>query len=99
MLSRPFITRIPAQEMIPTKQEDKEDFVIATRDSEGTYAMIYFPTGKSSSVDSSTLSSKMLKVSWYDPRTGNQTSAGFISRAPNHTFVPPSSGEKGHDWV
>ncbi|WP_073091445.1 glycoside hydrolase family 140 protein [Cyclobacterium lianum] len=99
MLSRPFLSRIPAPEMVMGEQEDGIDFVVATRDSEGSYAMVYFPTGKRTKIDSSPLSSKMLKVSWYDPRTGNQIEAGYANRSPQSTFVPPSSGRIGHDWV
>ncbi|MBD3630648.1 glycoside hydrolase family 140 protein [Cyclobacterium sp.] len=99
MLSRPFLRRIPAPEMIPGIQENNTDFVIATRDSEGSYAMVYFPTGQSKAVNCKPLNSRMLKVTWYDPRTGNQIDAGIISKAPSNTFVPPSSGGKGHDWV
>lgn len=39
MLSRPFLTRIPDQTIIVDEQTDNEEYVIATRDSEGTYAM------------------------------------------------------------
>ncbi|MDN3689629.1 glycoside hydrolase family 140 protein [Cyclobacterium jeungdonense] len=98
MLSRPFLTRIPAQEMIIGTQEDNEHFVIATRDSEGSYAMIYFPTGKPLVVDSRSLTSKTLQITWYDPRTGNAIDAGFTSSAPDGEFTPPTRG-KGNDWV
>ena len=46
MLSRPFLTRIPDQSIILDIQEDDNDYVIATRDTDKTYIMIYFPTGK-----------------------------------------------------
>ena len=49
-LSRPFLNRIPDQTMVVDKQKDDEHFVIATRDTEGSYAMIYFPTGKESRI-------------------------------------------------
>lgn len=99
MLSRPFLTRIPDQNMVVDKQEDDESYVIATRDQEGSYAMIYIPTGKTVSLNTSILKSKTLKCSWYDPRTGAWTDAGFVSSSPSFTYKAPSSGGKGHDWV
>lgn len=99
MLSRPFLTRIPDQNMVVDKQEDDENYVIATRDQAGSYAMIYIPTGKTVTLNTTTLKSKTLKCSWYDPRTGAWSDAGFVSSSPSFTYTPPSSGGKGHDWV
>lgn len=96
MLSRPFLRRIPAQEMIVEPQEDDEHHVVATRDREGSYAMVYFPTGKVIGVDTRSLQSKILKATWYDPRTGYQIAAGHISSGPDCRIHPPSAGQ---DWV
>lgn len=96
MLSRPFLSRIPAQEMIVDPQEDDEHHVVATRDSEGSYAMVYFPTGKVMGVDTRSLRSKTLRATWYDPRTGHQIAGGHISSGPDCRIHPPVSGQ---DWV
>lgn len=98
MLSRPFLSRIPDREMILDKQIDDESFVIATRDTEGTYAMLYFPTGKTIKADLSKLKGKTLKATWYDPRTGASFSGDEISVKSNALLTPPSLG-KGQDWV
>jgi hypothetical protein len=98
MLSRPFLTRIPDLEMVIDEQIDDESFVIATRDSEGTYAMVYFPTGKSVKADLSKLNGETLKVTWYDPRTGTSFSSDEITAKSSVLLTPPSSG-KGQDWV
>ncbi len=99
MLSRPFLTRIPAQEMITSTQEDNEHFVIATRDNEGSYAMIYFPTGKTVTLNSGKLSGNLLQITWYDPRTGNSYLGAAIEKSGKMEISPPTSGGKGHDWV
>lgn len=99
MLSRPFLTRVPAQEMVKTSQEDDEHYVIATKDSEGTYAMVYFPTGKTVDLDVSSLSGNRIGLSWHDPRTGNSYTDGSIEKSDRVTVTPPTYGGKGHDWV
>lgn len=98
MLSRPFLTRIPDQSMILAEQEENDDYIIATRDETGGYAMIYFPTGKSVDLNLSVLSSGSLKSWWYDPRTGNAYLDKTIENKSSIIVTPPTSG-KGHDWV
>lgn len=99
MLSRPFLTRIPYQEMIVTAQEDDENYVIATKDAEGGYAMIYMPTGKQVTLNTTSLQTKTLKISWFDPRTGIFIDGGMASRSPAFVYKAPQSGEIGLDWV
>jgi hypothetical protein len=97
-LSRPFFSRIPDQSIITATQEDNADYVIATRDTEGTYAMVYFPTGKAITLDLSMMEAKDLNIYWFDPRTGNAYSGGQLKRSKMVQVNPPTSG-KGHDWV
>lgn len=98
MLSRSYLTRIPDQSIVKTTQIDDENYTIATRDSQGNYAMVYFPTGKSVELDLSKLSRKQLKITWYDPRTGIYFNEKRISRSASYKPTPPSSG-KAQDWV
>lgn len=98
MLSRPFLSRIPDQSMITLQQGENNDYISATRDESGSYAMIYFPTGKEVTLDVSMLQGKILKSWWYDPRTGNAYQNGAIENRGSITISPPTSG-KGHDWV
>ncbi|MBN3581022.1 glycoside hydrolase family 140 protein [Algoriphagus aestuarii] len=98
MLSRPFLTRIPDQSMILDEQIDDENYVIATRDDQGTYAMVYFPTGKPTRIDFSGLKSKNLKKWWYDPRTGNSYEVQINHSSDAFLIKPPTAG-KGNDWV
>lgn len=98
MLSRPFLTRIPASKMIIENEEDFATHAIATRDEQGTYAMIYLPQGKTVKIDLSVLRSSRLKAWWYDPRTGASIDIGLLNLSRTKTFDAPSEG-LGHDWV
>ncbi len=97
LLSRPVLSRIPDQSMIMGAQEDTSDYVIATRDSAGSYAMIYFPSGKSTQIDLSKLHGETLNSWWYDPRTG-AAFKGSQLRTISLAVVPPTAGQ-GQDWV
>lgn len=98
ILSRTFLTRIPDQTMVVTQQIEDENYVIATRDSKGSYAFIYFPTGKSVTLNVSKLTGSQLKATWYDPRTGVYLNEKIISKSASYKPTLPSSG-KGQDWV
>lgn len=98
MLSRPYLNRIPDQSMVLNEQDENNDFVIATRDSQGSYAMVYFPTGKTTHLKLSDLSASNFKSWWYDPRTGNAFEGPVLQKSNEIKITPPSSG-KGHDWV
>ncbi|MFD2202125.1 glycoside hydrolase family 140 protein [Shivajiella indica] len=99
MLSKPYFSRIPDFEMVVSNQVDDENFVIATRDIEGSFAMIYFPTGKTVEVDFSALNNAEFKANWYDPRTGVIFPyLGLVLSKGKNIIQAPSSG-KGQDWV
>lgn len=97
-LSRPFLNRIPDQTMVAGKQEDNEHYVIATRDTEGSYAMVYFPSGQEKKLSLSNLSGASFTVWWYDPRTGNSFKGKPLQKVSEVAVKPPTSG-KGNDWV
>src|SRR5690606_39184869 len=84
MLSRPVLGRIPDQSMIVDNQEENPDYVIATRDQHGTYAMFYFPTGKKTKLDLKELKGAKFKSWWYDPRTGNAYPGSEINNSKHH---------------
>lgn len=98
MLSRPFFSRIPDQSIVIGKQEEDNTYKSATRDTAGTYSMIYFPTGGKADLNLSSMSRKKLKVWWYDPRTGNSFEGGIIKKSEKVLVEAPTSG-KGHDWI
>jgi hypothetical protein len=98
LLSRPFLSRVPDQDLIVSEIGENAHHVQASRDADGSYALVYVPSGKSVDVDLAKLSGGTLNAFWFDPRTG--TSSRFAALLANpraaHTFTPPSGGP---DWV
>jgi hypothetical protein len=72
--------------------------MVATRDSAGSYAMIYTPTSRAFTVKLDALTGAKVTAWWFDPRTGTATSAGAFDRGADRTFTPPTPGE-ALDWV
>lgn len=98
MLSRPYFSRIPDQSMIRSAQEDGPDRVTATRDREGRYAMVYFPTGKKMTIYLGQLQGEKFQTWWYDPRTGAAFEGESLTGNHEVTVEPPTHGA-GNDWV
>ena len=97
MESLPYLTRIPDQSLLVKAEGEGCNRVWATRDGEGSYALVYLPLGQPVTVDLKPLVDQVV-VTWFDPRTGERTAAGEIDGGQVHEFAAPSSGE-GHDWV
>ena len=71
--------------------------LIATRDSQGRYAMVYVPRkGRTFTIATSSLSGTEVKVWWYDCRNGKSFSAGKFAPGGFRTFTTPDYGQ---DWV
>jgi hypothetical protein len=102
--SRPALSRIPDDSIIVTADPPSSipgagtKRFVATRDSEGSYAMVYVPTGRSFSVNMDFIRGKEVKAWWYNPRTGEATQIGRFPKAPSKEFVSPTKGED-LDWV
>ncbi len=102
--SRPFLTRIPDDELIvvdrvPTSVPGSGRYrFVATRDLDGTYAMVYAPVGRPFRVRMEKLRGTRLTAWWFDPRTGTATRIGEFSNQGEREFIPPAPGEM-LDWV
>jgi hypothetical protein len=108
MLSRPYLNRIPAQEILigepkvpPVGNSDhyqplRASHARATRSADGSYAMVYIPQAEQTiTVDLGSLSGKV-KAWWYDPRNGKSHNAGEYPNKGNVKFTTPIAGP---DWV
>ncbi len=96
MESRPYFSRVPDQSLIVGDPGAGGLHMQATRDSEGSYAFIYFPMNdQSATIDLARLRSKQVRAWWYDPRSGVAKLEGTMP-ASQHTFKTPSYGP---DWV
>jgi hypothetical protein len=97
MLSRPYLERVPAQELIAGDQGVKYNRLIATRGK--NYAFVYTYTGRSMDINTGLLPGNKIKASWYDPRTGGITPIGVFAKEKVMKFTPPGTSKNGNDWV
>ncbi len=95
--SRPYLTRVPAPDLLVGDPGRGGEHLAAARDSEGRYGLAYTPRGAAVTVDLSRLSGQLKVAWWYDPRRGEAHRAGELS-GDRATLQPPSSGD-GQDWV
>ena len=104
MESRPFLTRVPDDSVIVVADPSSSvpgaglKRYVATRDSEGSYAMVYVPTGRPFKVKMDKISGAKVKAWWFNPRDGKATPAGEFPNTGEREFSPPMKGEN-LDWV
>ena len=96
--SRPQLNRIPDQSIILKGQGIKGEYICAFRDSTGSYEMIYIPTGKTITVNTSLINSDKLNVWWFNPRSAESIRIGVIANKAAIDFTTPGSGSE-NDWV
>ena len=98
MESRPFLSRVPDQSIVADGPAGKLDYVVATRSTDGSYAMLYFPTGKPSTVQMAKISADKVRAWWFDPREGKAEEIGMFASSGKKLFSPPFSGQD-NDWI
>lgn len=102
--SRPFLTRIPddsilVTDRVPTSVPGAGRYrFVATRDTDGTYAMVYAPIGRSFKVRMDAIKGAKVKAWWFNPRDGKATVIGEFANTGEREFTPPDKGEM-LDWV
>jgi Protein of unknown function (DUF4038)/Putative collagen-binding domain of a collagenase len=102
--SRPFLTRVPDDSVIvtdrvPTSVPGAGRYrFVATRDSLGSYAMVYAPIGRAFKVRMDKITGDKVKAWWFNPRTGKATEIGEFSNTGEREFIPPDKGEI-RDWI
>lgn len=101
---RPFLSRIPDDSIIV------DDRVVTsipgsgryrfsgTRDSDGTYAMVYAPVGRTFRVRMDAIKGDKVAAWWFNPRDGGATRIGTFPNTGERAFTPPDKGED-RDWV
>lgn len=104
MLSRPFLTRVPDDSIIvadpvPTAVPGAGRYrFVATRDQDGSYAMVYVPVWRTFKVRMDKISGRTVKAWWFNPRDGRATAIGEFENRGEREFTPPDPGEQ-LDWV
>lgn len=102
--SRPLLTRIPDDSVIvsnrvPTSLPGAGRYrFVATRDSEGSYVMVYAPVGRNFTIDMTRTKGSRVNAWWFDPRNGQATAIGTFPTLGAREFTPPNPGEH-LDWV
>lgn len=101
MESRPYLTRVPDQSLLKSLAGRDGDHCQATRDSEGSYAFVYIPNGRTVKIDLGRLNAAHVKVWWFDPRDGGANPAGERDGKGEGDFTPPAPAKPGdaNDWV
>lgn len=102
--SRPILSRIPDDSIIVTDRvatavpgAGRYRFT-ATRDTEGTYALVYVPVGRPFKVKLDKIIGKTVKAWWFNPRTGAATAIGEYPNSGEREFLSPDPGEQ-LDWI
>lgn len=104
MESRPFLTRVPDDSIIVSDRVSTavpgagRYRYVATRATEGRYAMVYAPAGRPFTVRMNAVKAKKVRAWWFDPRTGKAQMAGTFAASGDKRFTPTSPGEH-LDWV
>lgn len=100
MLSRPYLNRVPAPELVVGDPGGGEEHVAATRDADGSYLMVYSPFGRPVDVDLSALKGADRHGWWFSAVDGTVRELDVASAGGESTqrFKPPTAG-RGNDWV
>ena len=102
--SRPFLTRIPDDSVVPPGEPATAlpgagtRRYVATRDREGRYAMVYVPVGRPFNVRMDVIARGPVRAWWYSPRDGASVLIGDLPNSGLRSFYPPHLGE-AFDWV
>jgi len=98
MESHDYYSRIPAQEIILTPQDNIGDMAVGTKGN--GYAFIYLPNGNpvDISLQKAVPDISECKLQWFNPRTGKYTFIKNTSTEHNFHALPPSKGI-GNDWI
>jgi hypothetical protein len=97
MESRPYFSRIRDESLVADDPGKGALHIEATRDTDGSYALVYFPLNDlTTKLDLTKMRTKRLRAWWYDPRTGVGTLIGMLDAGPEVEFRSPPYGP---DWV
>jgi hypothetical protein len=107
MLSRPYLNRVPDQNLTSQPQTERSNHLQITRDgsrgkTDATYIMVYFSYLSSIPIKTDCIAHDQLRAWWFNPRTGESKLIGEMQNKGSFT-VPWSKrireDEFGPDWV
>jgi len=94
--SRPFLDRVPDQQMLVDPRAAVAEHIQATRGRD--YLFAYSAMGMPVTLSLGKISGEKLTAHWFNPRDGKATAFGTFDNRGVQTFAPPSQGQ-GQDWV
>lgn len=97
-LLRPYYRLVPDQKLIEDDERSGGDHRRAARAEDGSFALIYLPTGGEIHLKTDRIEGERLQVSWFDPRKGEVVYSEEIPKAAVLRLKAPSAG-RGNDWV
>ncbi|ETS88215.1 hypothetical protein PFICI_02043 [Pestalotiopsis fici W106-1] len=96
-----YFTRIPAQDIVENAGSDDRR-VTAARDSQGSYIIVYSPTGQTFSIDTASLDGCDVDASWFDPVVGIYQEVDYTQcngdNSTKRQFAPPKV-DSHVDWA
>jgi len=100
-----FMRSLPWFELVPDQRRDflragwgdaaGLDYAAAAVSDDRRVAVVYMPSARAVSVDLRRLKNHDVTVTWFDPGTGTELSAGTFPASGTREFTPPAGG----DWV
>lgn len=96
MESRPFLDRIPFQQIVKNEYMAETEYNVATRGDD--YLMVYLAAGKEVHLDLSLLGWREGKAWWFDCKSGEITAIGSMEMNSIKSFKP-ATRLRGNDWV
>ncbi|KAL4890310.1 hypothetical protein BDV59DRAFT_195060 [Aspergillus ambiguus] len=96
--TKSFFQRVPAPEIIIGDPGTDDSRVMAMRDGNDRWIMVYSPKGMAFRIDTSRLSSCRVQAHWYNPLTGESISVKYGACGTQYLkqFTPPRDDQ---DWV
>lgn len=99
--SRPWTRLVPDQSLLVGDPGKGADHIRAARAEDGSFLMVYTPTGRTLQVRVDKLKGTTLTAWWFDPRTGTakRHSLGKLPASREIRLDPPGEPGRGNDWV
>ena len=89
---------VPDQGVIAGNPRQGADHVRAARAEDGSFVIVYSPTGRSVTVNLGKVKSEKVRALWYNPREGKAGVIGEYDGGGKKTFEFFSHG-RGNDWI
>jgi hypothetical protein len=96
--ARPFWRLASDQSLIADDNPAGEEQARAALADDGSFAVVYLPTGRGVAVNTSKIAGDGLNAWWFNPRQNSSQLIGQFGRAAVRRFEPPASG-RNNDWV